>query len=142
MPTILIADDEESLRTLIETTLEAPGLRILHAANGDETVEMARRDHPDLILLDWMMPGKSGIAVAEELRTEAATADIAIVMLTGRNQERDRQRGLALGVRAYLIKPFSPLQLLDCVRGVLAGRETRNESVGDKVHEHEKVRPA
>jgi len=103
MKTVLIADDEESLRTLIETTLEAPGLRVLHAANGDQAVELARREHPDLILLDWMMPGKTGIEVAEALRSEPATADIAILMLTGRNQEKDRQRGLALGIRAYLV---------------------------------------
>jgi len=122
MQTILIADDEESLRTLIETTLEAPGLRILHACNGNQAVEVARREHPDLILLDWIMPGKSGIEVAQVLRGEPATADIAILMLTGRNQEQDRQRGLALGIHAYLIKPFSPLQLLECVRDVLADR--------------------
>jgi len=138
MQTVLIADDEESLRTLIETTLEAPGLRILQAANGDQAVEVARREHPDLILLDWVMPGRSGIEAAELLRREPATADIAIVMLTGRHQEQDRQRGLALGIRAYLVKPFSPLQLLQCVRGVLATREDRNDTLRDQ--DHEKMR--
>lgn len=135
MQTILIADDEESLRTLIETTLEAPELRILQAANGNDAVEVARREHPDLILLDWMMPGKSGIEVAEVLRQEPATADIAILMLSGRNREQDRQRGLALGVRAYLVKPFSPLQLLECVRGVLANQQEKHTQVRDKAHE-------
>ncbi|HYN15257.1 MAG TPA: response regulator [Terriglobales bacterium] len=126
MKTVLIADDEESLRTLIETTLEAPGLRVLHAANGDQAVEVARREHPDLILLDWMMPGKTGIEVAEALRGEPATADIAILMLTAMGHEQDRQRGLALGIRAYLVKPFSPLQLLECVRHALASQQ-RND---------------
>ena len=135
MQTILIADDEESLRTLIDTTLEAPGLRLLQAANGDQALEIARREHPDLILLDWMMPGKTGIEVAEALQRDPATAEIAIVMLTGRNQERDRQRGLALGIRAYLIKPFSPLQLLECVRDVLAARERSNDEARVTVHE-------
>ncbi|HVP51111.1 MAG TPA: response regulator [Terriglobales bacterium] len=130
MKTILIADDEESLRTLIETTLEAPGLRILHAANGEQAVELARAEHPDLILLDWMMPGRTGIEVAETLRGEPSTADIAILMLTGRDREKDRQRGLALGIGAYLVKPFSPLQLLECVRRALTASEGRN-----KVHE-------
>jgi two-component system phosphate regulon response regulator PhoB len=125
MKTILIADDEESLRTLIETTLEAPELRVLHAADGNQAVELARREHPDLILLDWMMPGKTGIEVAEVLRSEPATVDIAIVMLTGMGREQDRQRGLALGIRAYLVKPFSPLQLLECVRRALATEEGR-----------------
>ena len=128
MKTVLIADDEESLRTLIETTLEAPGLRILHAANGKEAAELARREHPDLILLDWMMPGKTGIEVAEALRGEPGTAHIAIIMLTGRNQDKDRQRGLALGIGAYLVKPFSPLQLLECVRHALAAQEKRNKA--------------
>ncbi len=135
MQTILIADDEESLRTLIETTLEAPGLRILHAANGNQAVEVARGEHPDLILLDWVMPGKSGLEVAEVLRQEPATADIDILMLTGRNQEQDRERGLALGIHAYLIKPFSPLQLLKCVQGVLATRAAKNEKLRNKAHE-------
>lgn len=135
MQTILIADDEESLRTLIDTTLEAPGLRLLQAANGDQAVEIARREHPDLILLDWMMPGKTGIEVAEALQRDPVTAEIAIVMLTGRNQERDRQRGLALGIRAYLIKPFSPLQLLECVRDVLAAPESGSDEARITIHE-------
>jgi len=128
MKTVLIADDEESLRALIETTLEAPGLRILHAANGEQAAELARREHPDLILMDWMMPGKTGIEVAEALRGDPGTAHIAIIMLTGRNQEKDRQRGLALGIGAYLAKPFSPLQLLECVRRALTEQEKRNKS--------------
>jgi two-component system, OmpR family, phosphate regulon response regulator PhoB len=129
MKTALIADDEESLRTLIETTLEAPGLRVLHAANGNQAVELARREHPDLILLDWMMPGKTGIEVAEVLRGQPETADIAILMLTAMGHEQERQRGLALGIRAYLVKPFSPLQLLKCVQGALASQR------GSKAHE-------
>ena len=128
MKTILIADDEESLRTLIETTLEAPGLRILHACNGQQAMDLARAEHPDLILLDWMMPGITGIEVAEALRAQSSTADIPILMLTGRDREKDRQRGLALGIGAYLVKPFSPLQLLECVRRALAPQE-------DQVHE-------
>ena len=131
MKTVLIADDEESLRALIETTLEAPGLRLLHAADGNQAVELARREHPDLILLDWMMPGKTGIEVAESLRSQPATADIAILMLTGRDQEQDRQRGLALGIGAYLVKPFSPLQLLECVRRALVTQEGRNKVHGE-----------
>jgi len=128
MKTVLIADDEESLRALIKTTLEAPGLRILHAANGEQAAELARREHPDLILMDWMMPGKTGIEVAEALRGDPGTAHIAIIMLTGRNHEKDRQRGLALGIGAYLAKPFSPLQLLECVRQALRAQEKRNKA--------------
>jgi len=135
MKTILIADDEESLRTLIVTTLEAPGLRILQAADGNEAVELARQEHPDLVLLDWRMPGKTGIEVAEVLRGNAATADIAILMLTAMGQEQDRQRGLALGIRAYLVKPFSPLQLLECVRRTLANQDAKTDQARSRVHE-------
>jgi CheY-like chemotaxis protein len=95
MKTVLIADDEGSLRTLIETALEAPGLPVLHAADGNQGVELAQREHPDLILLDW----------------------------------KDRQLGFVLGIRAYLVKPFSPLQLLECVQRVLASQQR------DHVHE-------
>ena len=119
MKTILIADDEECLRMLVETTLERPGLRVLHAADGNWAVDLARREHPDLILLDWMMPGKTGIDVAEMLRSEPATADIAMLMLTAMDSEQGRQRGRALGIQEYLLKPFSPLQLLGCVQRVL-----------------------
>jgi two-component system, OmpR family, phosphate regulon response regulator PhoB len=104
------------------------GHYILHACNGQQAVDLARAEHPDLILLDWMMPGITGIEVAELLRRQSSTADISILMLTGRDQEKDRQRGLALGIGGYLVKPFSPLQLLECVRRELAARE-------GKVHE-------
>jgi two-component system, OmpR family, phosphate regulon response regulator PhoB len=119
MKTILLADDEESLRMLVEMTLENPDVRILHAANGDATLAMARREHPDLMLLDWRMPGKSGIEVARELRADPATADIPIVMLTAMGTEEDRRQGFELGVCAYLVKPFSPLVLLECVQELL-----------------------
>ena len=119
MKTILLADDEENLRVLVEMTLEGPDVRILHAANGEATLAVARREHPDLILLDWRMPGKNGIEVARELRAEPATADIPIVMLTAMGSEEDRRLGFELGVRAYLVKPFSPLVLLECVQELL-----------------------
>jgi DNA-binding response OmpR family regulator len=80
---------------------------------------MARREHPDLMLLDWRMPGKSGIEVARELRADPATADIPIVMLTAMGTEEDRRQGFELGVSAYLVKPFSPLVLLECVQELL-----------------------
>ncbi len=129
MKTILIADDEESLRLLIGTTLEGAEYRLLEATDGPATLETARAEHPDLIILDWMMPGKSGIEVARELRTDPATASIPLLMLTAMGQEKDRKLGLAAGVQAYLVKPFSPLELLDCVEEVLRMAEfCRGES--------------
>jgi len=124
MKTILLADDEESLRALVEMTLEHPEVRILHAECGEAALAIARSEHPDLMLLDWRMPGKTGIEVARELRADTRTADIAIVMLTAMGSEDDRRQGLELGVRAYLVKPFSPLVLLECVQEVLAPART------------------
>jgi len=119
MQTVLIADDEDSLRAVIEITLAGPGLRVLHAADGDRALELARQECPDLIVLDWMMPGKTGIEVAEVLRSEPATVDTAILMLTAMDSEQSRQCARTLGIREYLVKPFSPLQLLACVRRIL-----------------------
>ncbi len=127
MKTILIADDEQLLRDLVETTLSTPELRILKAADGKTALELARREHPDLLLLDLMMPGLPGIEVARDLLDDPATADIPIIILTGAAGDEDRKQGLALGVCAYLVKPFSPLELLDRVREVVAPANPRRQ---------------
>jgi len=119
MNTILIADDEDSLRLLIRTTLESAEVTLLEATDGNTALEIARQELPDLIVLDWMMPGKNGIEVVKELRADPRTAGIAIVMLTAMGQEQDRKQGLAAGVQAFLVKPFSPLELLERVQAVL-----------------------
>jgi CheY-like chemotaxis protein len=120
MQTILIADDDEGIRALIETTLESPACRILLAEDGDAALALARRELPDLVILDWMMPKLTGPEIAERLHCDPLTAGIPIVLLTGMACEENRQRGLATGALAYLIKPFSPLQLLQIVQQVLA----------------------
>lgn len=127
MHTILIADDEESIRRLIETTIESPDCRLLQAANGASAVDIASRELPDLIVLDWMMPGMTGLEVVEKLRLESATASIPIILLTAMGQEKDKQQGLASGAIAYLVKPFSPLELLQIIQQVLAGNGRHNE---------------
>jgi DNA-binding response OmpR family regulator len=130
--TILIADDEQLLRDLVETTLSTPEVRILQAADGDTALEMARRERPDLMLLDLVMPGRPGIEVARELLQDPATANIPIIILTGVPRDEDRKQGLALGVRAYLMKPFSPLELLDRVLEVLAPAEPGRKGNGNQ----------
>jgi CheY-like chemotaxis protein len=117
--TILLADDEANLRMLVHTTLDDPQYRILEAADGTAALELARHEHPDLLVLDWMMPGMTGIEVARVLRQDMQTARIPIIMLTAKGQEKDKEMGRALGVHAYLIKPFSPLELLEKVQEVL-----------------------
>ena len=119
MKTILLADDEAYLRLLVHTTLDDPAYRILDATDGNQALTMARAEHPDLLVLDWMMPGLSGLAVAQALRQDPATADIPIIMLTAKGQAIDRAQGHAVGLQAYLIKPFSPLELLEKVQAIL-----------------------
>ncbi len=119
MKTILLADDEANLRMLVHTTLDDPQYRILEAADGAQTLALTRAEHPDLLVLDWMMPDMSGIEVAQTLRQDPATSHIPIIMLTAKGQERDKEQGRALGASAYLVKPFSPLELLEKVQAIL-----------------------
>jgi len=125
MKTILIADDEPNIRTLIETTLEGPDYRLLLAADGPAALEVALRDAPDLIILDWMMPGLSGPEVLQALQRDGRTAGIPVILLTARDQEKDRSQGLALGAHAYLAKPFSPLALMRTIQEATARQGLR-----------------
>ena len=91
----------------------------LEAADGALAYELAQKHRPDLIVLDWMMPGMTGIDLARQLRADPATRDTPIILLTARGQERDRQQGLEAGVHTYLVKPFSPLEFLETVERIL-----------------------
>ena len=113
MKTILLADDEAHLRELVRTTLEDPEYRILEAATGQEALQMSRAEPVDLVLLDWMMPEMSGIEVAEALRGEEPS--LPIIMLTAMGRRADLDRGRSAGVFGYLVKPFSPLELLELI---------------------------
>jgi two-component system phosphate regulon response regulator PhoB len=119
MKTILLVDDEPPLRLLVHTTLTDPGLRILEASDGLAAAKLALDERPDLIVLDWMMPKMNGIDLVRMLRHNPVTADTPIIMLTARGQEADRQQAHAAGVEAYLVKPFSPLELIKKVQAVL-----------------------
>src|SRR4051794_18898724 len=117
--TVLLADDDPGLRSLVEATLGGEEFRLLHAADGQESLEIARRELPDLILLDVNMPKLNGLEVCRMLKSEAATADIKIVMLTASGSESDRTRGRAVGADDYFVKPFSPVALLNKVYELL-----------------------
>jgi len=118
MRRVLIAEDDLGSRRLIELTLSGGDFEILTAADGHEALRLAREHRPDLVFLDWQMPGPSGIEVCRALR-EDGNGDMAIVMLSGRDGADDRRVGLAAGADDYLVKPFSPLQLLDKVTATL-----------------------
>ena len=111
--TILLADDEESLRILVRVTLEDLGYEILEASDGDEALALALRRQPDLMVLDWMMPGKTGLEVTAEFRRQGPSRDTPVILLTARSQRDDIAAALGVGVTAYLVKPFSPIDLLD-----------------------------
>ena len=122
MKTILIADDHDHLRLLVATTLACPSYRIIEARDGDEACALAMTESPDLLILDWMMPGKSGIQVLETLHRQASLHDVPVIMLTARAQNADRNRASTLGVHSYLAKPFSPIELLETVEKILGDR--------------------
>lgn len=117
--TIMLVDDELDIRTVLRIKLENPGTRILEVGNGYDALRLARQNPPDLILLDWMMPGLNGVEVVEALRREPATALIPVIMLSSREQTEEIKSILALGVIAYLAKPFSPLDLMRTVESAL-----------------------
>ncbi|MBM3738842.1 MAG: response regulator [Acidobacteria bacterium] len=119
MKRILLADGEENLRVLVHTTIEEPGYQILEASDGLEALAAAQAHQPDLVILDWMMPAMTGPEVAEKLRENEATSHIPIILLTAKGQQEDMAQGERLGVAAYLVKPFSPLQLLEAVNRLL-----------------------
>jgi len=122
MNTILLVDDEESLRMLVHATLDDSDYRIIEAADGIEALRLAREVRPALIVMDWMMPGKTGLEVTRLLRQEESTARTPIILLTAKSQERDRRAGFAAGANAFLAKPFSPLELLELVERLLEHR--------------------
>jgi CheY-like chemotaxis protein len=118
LKTILIADDEAHLRLLVRKTLEVEDVRLLEAPDGESALALARKERPDLVILDWMMPGRSGLEVLRALRGDPDTAATAVIMLTARSQKDDRGEAERLGVRGYLVKPFSPLELIQLVERV------------------------
>ncbi|MGN6431975.1 MAG: response regulator transcription factor [Gaiellaceae bacterium] len=116
MTTVLVVDDEAPIRLLCRVNLEAENMTVLEAADGDRGLELARSEHPDVILLDVMMPGRSGWEVAEELLTDQDTNGIPIIFLTARAEVRDRAKGIDLGGVDYVTKPFNPVELAPLVR--------------------------
>ena len=119
MMTILIADDEPAIVDLVRFTLEDAHVQIVDAADGAAAVELARRERPDVALLDVQMPRLDGLDVCRQLRGLPECAHTRIVMLTAAAQATDRRRGLEAGADHYLTKPFSPLALLTLVRALV-----------------------
>ncbi len=116
---ILIVEDEASIRDMVAFALRRAEMEPLHAADARTAQHAIAENIPDLILLDWMLPGTSGLELARRLRREESTREIPIIMLTARGEEIDRVNGLEAGVDDYVVKPFSTRELLARIRAVL-----------------------
>ncbi len=125
MPYILVVDDEEAIRGLISFNLQKEGFEVGTAAGGPEALDQVAKRPPDLIILDWMLPGLSGLEVCRQLRGRPETVNIPIIMLTARAEEVDKVLGLELGADDYVTKPFSPRELTARVKARLRGRQSR-----------------
>ena len=120
MTTVLVADDDNDIRELVAFKLAQAGYEVVTAADGVSALDVARTTALDLAVLDLMMPGLSGLDVCAQLRREEATATLPVIMLTAKAQEQDVATGFATGADDYVVKPFSPRELVSRVQAVLA----------------------
>ncbi len=122
MAKILIAEDERDIRDLIAFTLQFAGHEVITTSNGEEALQAARTHNPQLVLLDVRMPKLTGYQVCKELKADPQTQKIPVVFLSAKGQESEIRDGLEAGADQYLLKPFSPDQLIEQVNKILAGR--------------------
>lgn len=120
--TILVVEDEPAIQELIAVNLSFAGHRVLRAGDAEEAAALVRAELPDLVLLDWMLPGASGVQFARQLRGAERTRDVPIIMLTARSNETDKVSGLEAGADDYVTKPFSPKELMARIKAVLRRR--------------------
>ena len=120
--TVLVVEDEPQIQELVAVTLEHIGHKVLRAASAEEAEVAIRNALPDVLVLDWMLPGESGVAFARRLRADARTRELPILMLTARAMEQDKISGLEAGADDYLTKPFSPNELAARIKAVLRRR--------------------
>lgn len=116
---VLVVEDDSLIRQVLRAVLEAENFDILEAADGESALRAAHREHPRIVVLDLMLPDLDGLEIAQRLKQDPATANCRIVMVTARSSRGDREAGFAAGADAYLTKPFSPLELLRTVEGLM-----------------------
>ena len=121
MKKILIADDRSEVVELVKVTLEGEGYRTIDASDGREALEKIRKEKPDLVLLDIVMPKMDGFEVLSQLKKDPVLKEIPIIMLTAKGQKPDQEKGRRLGAQDYIAKPFSPSALLKRIEEILAG---------------------
>ncbi|MEQ3626583.1 MAG: phosphate regulon transcriptional regulator PhoB [Celeribacter sp.] len=130
-PRILLVEDEPAQREVLAYNLEAEGFAVTTAGTGDEALLLVEESAPDVIVLDWMLPGVSGIEICRRLKARSATSDTPIIMLSARSEETDRVRGLETGADDYVVKPYALSELMARVRTQL--RRVRPSSVGSRL---------
>lgn len=122
VPTILVVEDEPAIQELVAVNLKHAGFLVARAGSAEEAESAIRAALPDLVILDWMLPGQSGVTLAKRLRAAERTREMPIIMLTARVHEEDKVQGLEVGADDYVTKPFSPKELVARVRAVLRRR--------------------
>ena len=126
--TILVVDDDPVILKLLEVNFEMEGFTVLVAHDGEEGIEVARRDRPEVIVSDIMMPKRSGLELVSELKGDPDTSDIPIILLSAKAQNADVRVGLDSGADDYVTKPFEPLDLVDRVNRLLEARASKRSS--------------
>ena len=121
-PTILVVEDEPAIQDLIQINLQMGGYRVLTHGNAEDALKGIQHELPDLALLDWMLPGMSGIELARRLRSDSRTRSLPIILLTARGEEEDKLKGLETGADDYITKPFSVKELEARIKAVLRRR--------------------
>src|SRR5690606_6984395 len=119
---IIVVEDEPAIQELISVNLSFAGHKVLRAFDAEQAQVLIRAELPDLILVDWMLPGSSGISLARKLRTDERTRHIPVIMLTAKGSEQDKVDGLEAGADDYITKPFSPKELIARIKAVLRRR--------------------
>ncbi len=130
-PRILVVEDEPAQREVLIYNLAAEGFEVDTAASGDAALTMVAEDPPDLVLLDWMLPGVSGIEICRRLKRQTQTRKLPVIMISARGEEVDRVRGLDTGADDYMVKPFSVGELMARIRNQL--RRTRPAALGGRL---------
>jgi len=131
LPRILVVEDEADLALLLSYNFEAEGYAVETVERGDEAELRLLESPPDLVILDWMLPGVSGLEICRRLRAREATRTLPVIMLTARGEESERVRGLSVGADDYVVKPFSVPELMARVRALL--RRSRPERIADRL---------
>ena len=120
MKKILIADDQKEIRELIEVSLRKKGFHIIQVKNAKEAVDSVKKEKPDLVIMDIMMPGKiDGLDATRTLKSDPQTQDVKIIILTVKGQNADKEKGLKAGADEYCTKPFKPQEILNLVKKIL-----------------------